>query len=359
MPNLERRIVSVDALRGVAALAVVFWHWQHFWPRGAVTDDLLPLFTLFWPLYKYGYLGVDLFFCISGFVFFTIYADQVASGAVSAVRFAVLRFSRLYPLHFVTLIAVAVLQFVYHASQSQFFVYTENTPAYFLLQLFLASNWLSSRGSFNGPIWSVSIEALLYVSFFCVAKFRLTHPFILAALSISGLILMTSNGFLGRGLFSFYLGCLCAITVRQLSTVRSLSLAAIVALAAVPCFAWLWDRQALAFAPVDALMVVIVFPVLVIVLALADDALRLVTRRLRWLGDISYSSYLLHFPLQLAVVTWLAWTGLEIDFRSPLTLAAFFVLLILLSLLCYRYFERPAMQWLRTKLQRLPITQAA
>lgn len=359
MPNLERRIVSVDALRGVAALAVVFWHWQHFWPRGAVTDDLLPAFSLFWPFYKYGYLGVDLFFCISGFVFFTIYADQVASGSVSAIRFAILRFSRLYPLHFVTLIAVAVLQSIYYSSQSHFFVYTGNTPTYFLLQLFLASNWFSSTGSFNGPIWSVSIEVLLYVSFFCVAKFRLTHPFFLAALSIAGFLLMDFNGFLGRGLFSFYLGCLCAIAVRQLAAERSLLLISMAALAAVPCFVWLWDRQALASASVDALMVAVVFPVLVIVLALADDALTPVTRRLRWLGDISYSSYLLHFPLQIFVVTWLALTGMEIDFRSPLTLAAFFVLLIFLSLLCYRYFERPAMQWLRTKLQRPAVTQAA
>jgi peptidoglycan/LPS O-acetylase OafA/YrhL len=359
MPNLERRIVSVDALRGIAALAVVFWHWQHFWPRGTVTNDLLPAFSLFWPFYTYGYLGVDLFFCISGFVFFTIYTDQVASGSVSAIRFAILRFSRLYPLHFVTLIAVAVLQSVYYANQSHFFVNTENTPAYFLLQLFLASNWLSSSGSFNGPIWSVSIEALLYVFFFCVAKFRLTHPFFLAALSICGFLLINSNGFLGRGLFSFYLGCLCAVVVKRLSTDRSLSLVQIAAIVAVPCFAFVWNGQALASVPVDAWMVVIVFPALVIALALADDALTPVTCRLRWLGDISYSSYLLHFPLQLCVVTSLALTGGTVDFSSPLTLAAFFASLIFLSLLSYRYFERPVMQWLRMRLQSPAVAQVA
>ena len=83
------RIEGLDVLRLFAALSVVLFHYSF---RGAAADDLtrvsLPALV---PVTKYGYLGVDLFFVISGFV--------IAWSAEGRhwLQFAVARFARIYP----------------------------------------------------------------------------------------------------------------------------------------------------------------------------------------------------------------------------------------------------------------------
>jgi peptidoglycan/LPS O-acetylase OafA/YrhL len=340
---IERRIVSIDALRGLAALVVVLWHWPHFFELQATPDDALPFYRLLWPFYRYGAWGVDLFFCISGFVFFTQYAATLAQRKMSAFAFGVLRFSRLYPLYLATLLYVAALQPVFFRQTGHYFVYTDNSPASFILQLLFASNWWVRPYSFNGPIWSVSVEVVLYLSFFIVARYAGMKPLILVAIGIAGIFLMPVNEEIGRGFSSFYVGCLCGIVVSG-ARARQLRLGACLALAAMIV---LWSQTSISRA--ELIVKWLAFPGAVIVLALTDDKLAWMSRRLHWLGDISYSSYLIHFPLQLTLVTVGTVLGLSIDFSSPLTLAAFFAALIGLSLMSFRFFERPMMRMIRAR----------
>jgi peptidoglycan/LPS O-acetylase OafA/YrhL len=171
--GVPARFYSLDALRGVAALAVIFWHWQDFFFHGTQPDPQFsaprqPFYSLFRPFYTDGWRAVDLFFCLSGFVFHWLYAQKISDRAVSAREFSVLRFSRLYPLHLVTLLFVAGAQVIWLQRSGSFFVYKDNDLYHFGLQLMMASNWGLERGpSFNVPIWSVSVEVFLYALFFC------------------------------------------------------------------------------------------------------------------------------------------------------------------------------------------------
>jgi len=65
VPGVTAHLHSLDALRGLAALAVVFWHWQNFFFKGttpaAFNRGDQPLFAVFAPLYKDGFLAVNLF----------------------------------------------------------------------------------------------------------------------------------------------------------------------------------------------------------------------------------------------------------------------------------------------------------
>lgn len=346
----QTRLTSIDALRGLASLAVVLWHWQHFFPPGSVPADHYPMFQLLWPLYQYGRWGVELFFTISGFIFFWLYAEPVAAGRVGGWTFAVLRFSRLYPLHVAALLFVAVVQYLHRSATGDDFIYNSNSPIQFVQQLLLLSAWDERSYTFNGPTWSVVVEVSLYAMFFCLAKLRLATLPAVAAICAVMALLLHGDAPLVRGMHSFFLGGLCALLIREARSPAGLPRAAWFYLPAVIACLMI-DRV---LAPngtiVEFIAYTFLFPVLVALAVMFDEPLRPLSSRLEWLGNISYSSYLLHFPLQLTIVTAAAMAGLSVDYLSPLTLTAFMVVLIALSLCCYHWFERPALDALRRHL---------
>src|SRR5437762_3835756 len=196
LPSIPKRLYSLDVLRGLAALSVVFWHWQHFSYSGTqpaiVSPERLPLYPVFFLFYTKGALAVDLFFSLSGFVFFWLYSDSVSRKTISGREFAWLRFTRLYPLHLATLLAVAFGQWAYHSRTGAFFVYHFNDAKHFALNLFLGSSWGLENGfSFNGPVWSVSVEVALYAMFFLWCRRLPIRMIGLAAMSAAGFLLIT------------------------------------------------------------------------------------------------------------------------------------------------------------------------
>lgn len=74
-------------------------------------------------------------------------------------------------MHFLTLVIVAVLQAVSVARFGASQIYDNNNVYHFVLQLFFASEWgLQAGHSFNAPIWSVSVEILVYAGFWLVHR---------------------------------------------------------------------------------------------------------------------------------------------------------------------------------------------
>jgi peptidoglycan/LPS O-acetylase OafA/YrhL len=84
------RAYELDILRRLAALFVVIHHWRFlFFPMTFVAPnyDALPLHTILMPIYSFGELFVELFFSISGYVFFWLYADAIADRQIDVKRF--------------------------------------------------------------------------------------------------------------------------------------------------------------------------------------------------------------------------------------------------------------------------------
>jgi len=154
------RLYSLDAARAIAALAVVLQHWQHFlWQdRFAAPTEASPLYWLFSPFYDKGARAVTFFFCLSGFIFYWLYAQKVRERTVGPASFAMLRLSRLYPLHLATLLACIALQWPLTAMLGHPVVVENNDFRHFLLNLPLIHYWGFEDGySFNGPSWSISV----------------------------------------------------------------------------------------------------------------------------------------------------------------------------------------------------------
>jgi len=301
---------------------------------------------------------VDLF-CLSGFVFFYLYANVIRDGRMIGDSFALLRFSRLYPLHFATLISVAVLQAIYLRQHGAYFVYQANDVPQFVVHFLLISSWPPNFVfAYNGPIWSVSIEVMLYITFFALCRVKLTAPIFLTALSILGILVWMKIPMVGRGFHSFFLGGLCYYIVQRQqggNNFRWIYLAACIgAVEAVSIGATLIRGNPRLM---ETLVVSVAFPALIVTLALLDKRIGRFTRPIGWIGNLSYSSYLLHFPLQLTLVVVAFGLGVTVDYSSPLTLLLFMTALIAISLWSFYAFERPLQGYLRRLV--LPRIEAA
>lgn len=353
------KLLGLELLRFVCALAVLVWHYQHFAYLGSTLPSSFatasqPLYPVLAPLYQRGYYGVDIFWCISGFIFFWRYRDAIANRLVSGKKFFVLRFSRLYPLHIATLLLVALLQPIYSRANGSFFVYPYNDLPHFGLQLFMASNWGLEKGaSFNGPIWSISLEVLVYGVFYLLLAYLGRSWLVsVAVIGICALLRMLNVNYAILDCLEFYYaGGLAAIVYRSIASRERRAVATYAAwcvIAAVPIFAAV-------FAP--ARHTGLTFPILVaytpiLLFCLCADfkAPPLVRRCIEAAGNMTYSSYLLHFPLQLTLVLAFAACNIPVPFHSTGFFCAFIGVTLLASYFTYEHFERPAQRLLRRRL---------
>nr|WP_185829102.1 acyltransferase [Sphingomonas ginkgonis] len=334
MTPVRTRYHYVDLLRGLAALAVLVTHYRWFYARFPADwrDDVsLPFSRYLWPIYQHGGWAVEVFWALSGFVFAVAYGSL--GRTLSPREFWIHRISRLYPLHLVTLIVVALLQSMSFARFGHALIYPNNDLKHLVLQLLFASNWFTQTPSFNAPIWSVSVEVLVYF-FFLAFMLRWgpsrTVAAVLAVLSIAFFKLTGSMLGLCSGLF--FLGAIIGFSRDRL--------------AVAPVLAALLAAAAGLYFSVDIVIFCVGAPALVAGFALLDQRAPSFPRPLRLIGAITYSVYLWHMPIL-------------ISFRlneviPPLWL--FCAVTIAAALLSYRCIESPAQHWLRNKLLSKPVT---
>ena len=369
----EERFVGLDAARGVGAVSVVLWHWSHFLEHGSAPGGLdpaaRPLFgPLYW-FYSYGWMGVDFFFVLSGFIFFWFYRIPVARRQITAWEFVRRRFARLYPLYGATLVLVIVLQYWYFQTHGDTFVYPAGNASDLLQAITLTSHWWPNQGwFFNGPGWSISVECFLYLVFFLAARYSADgEVMIFGALAAVGLGLSLVHWPIGRGLVSFFTGTLLARSLLWLSGTNSFKrhsvkiLGGTLAIGLV-LLAGVWAIPhvlaavggVIPRAPgwtnsiIRNVVTLVVFPYLVFLVALTERIVPFRSEAMRHLGDCSYSIYLLHFPFQLLTVLVLGAMGVgESIFLAPAFLVIWTALLFSLGWLSYHYFERPMQRYIR------------
>jgi len=342
----------VDVMRGFAAFIIIFWHYQHFFFAPGATQPLAgsrpsqPFYDEFRLLYEHGKYAVQLFWAISGFVFAHVYHGRRASTR----SFVVNRVARLYPLHLLTLLVVAALQAIAQARFGHPMVYQHNSLGQFLLHLGLASNWWPTViYSFNAPIWSVSIEVLIYAVFWLALPFLFRLGLLLPAMMAIGSIIACFylNGYI---LFmcaaSFFGGA--ALFAVYATRSKALCLLFGVALVLIGMWAWSESLDMRRYAAVPAYSLA-----LVLLTALLEPTSKTSwLDRLRWLGDASYGIYLWHFPVQLLL--FLTIPGLALTHepaRHPLFLIMFIVVVTAIAVVSYRIVELPARKWLRDRLE--------
>jgi peptidoglycan/LPS O-acetylase OafA/YrhL len=354
-PGPANKLLGLEVLRFLTAFAILVFHYRHFFfvadkPVGLV-NDRLPLYGLLHAFYDAGACGVWIFWCISGFIFFWKYRDAIADRSVGGWKFFVLRLSRLYPLHIVTLLLVALLQPLYFNLNGYFFVYQNNDLTHFLLQLVMASNWglQNNLFSFNGPIWSISVEVLVYFVFFIMLL--ATRSWLLNLVVIAACL--NASGQIAICFAFFYIGGLAAIARRAVMlSAHRLAAEGAGWFAAIAFPLWAWHVTNGDLGSMDFVLLLTYTPILLFCLSRDIAMPASVQKAVEAAGNMTYSSYLLHFPFQLMVVL-----GFAI-FRTPIPLydGTFFGVYICVTLLAsyftYRYFEAPAQNMIRELLLR-------
>lgn len=336
--NKERTayVHSLDGVRGLAALVVVFYHVEYFhnW-------------------FARGYLAVDLFFILSGFVLTHRYGQQAARRE-HFLRFAWARFARLYPLHFATLALLVVAEFALSHYGKHAVIQGELGYSLILNLLLLQAVGFADSPSWNTSAWSISAEFwfnLLWFAALGVALCRrIARPLLILVWGF-GLLLLFKNFELidhhmekVAGLTSALLRCAVGfacgalICYFRVEAERLSRWAAVVGLLTAVLIA------ALAPVAMDYWVVAVVFPLLVMASLGSARESRLVAflewRPIAWLGVVSYSVYLNHL-LVIKAVNLLA-SKLDVLSRGILIV----VTVLGISALTYRFVEAPARRWL-------------
>ena len=311
-----RRLYALDVVRFIACFWVLIWHYQHFFmvepgvlPEGWSRESQ-PLYQLFSLFYENNY-GVQVFWALSGMVFFYVYWEAVQKRRVGAWQFFVNRVSRLYPLICITTIVVFIIQQLNIRIFGCYFIYPNNSVLDLLRNLLCIPYIVPNDGpSLNNPFWSVSIELVFYALFFFMARF--SH--------VPGLI-----------------GSAVALTVFLNSP--------------IPRFVVGYDRlnscgRYFFFGGV----VWCVFSILAkrarfLVLGMRRfQSLGLLVQRM---GDVSFGMYLWHVPVQLFLIALCRLGVIPFVPNSPCMLLIFLVCVIAVSILSFIYVEVPMRKWIR------------
>lgn len=302
---------ALESLRGLAALGVAASHavWTHSFHQSGLVAN--------------AWLFVDLFFVLSGFVLAHTYAAGLEGGP-ALKRFALRRVFRLYPLHLATLAlfvaAHLVFVFVLYRSPADSGFTAANEPFFAQLAAHLtlthAAGVVPSTG-FNGPSWSISAEAFAYVVFALVAASPLWargRALAFIVLAVVGLVMLLRTASTGtlfatfdagiwRALYGFSIGAVAAsllVLARSFFAHRGALAGAVqaVGLIAVVAFVASFNKT-----NPFTLAAPLLFMVVILALAAAPQtpvSQALSAKPLVALGTISYSVYLIHYPIALA-----------------------------------------------------------
>lgn len=341
---------SLTGLRIVAAAWVLVYHFR----------NRLGLDLERFGLIAKGYLGVDLFFILSGFILSHVYMRAYAEGRFGYGSFLWARLARLYPVHLLTLAATIVLWALGRWVGASFEVQAFD-PAAIPQHLMLIHAWWSTPTvQWNFPSWSISAEWFAYLLFpaTAVASGALrARPVLAVVLAVAlffvldaivqafggSLTRLTAQGGALRIVPSFAMG----VALHRLGLTRSIP----------PALAWPGAALALTWIIMATTLGLgdrWTWPglaALIFCLAEADKTGRasfLAAPLAVYLGEVSYAVYMTHLPVDIAYFEaldrlpapapgpwmWIAWLGV-------------LAVCLVVSVLVYHGVERPARRWLR------------
>jgi peptidoglycan/LPS O-acetylase OafA/YrhL len=376
------RMDSLDALRGICALSVALFHFE---TAGFFTNIRY---------FRHGWMLVDFFFVLSGFVITCAYSEHLRQG-YSIKSFLLLRFARIWPLHVFMLLCFFALEMsklvVQVGPATPLFAPPRELGSLFINLFFLQVFRIYNHLTWNALSWSIAAEFWVYIAAAIIFRFiKRGSSYLFAIITVAGAIWMILSGppFLNLTYDGAVVRCLYGFSIGSLAWV---------AFAARlnredPCGtrhfgSGLWTTLEVAVVAASGAAVTLsssgpfttflplLFGLCVLVLAHQRGQLTGLLRHksLVWLGSISYSMYMIHVFLEGRVLDFLSLMGIVLgaapvnrlvvdgvshrilvgsELFINLTVAALLVLIITTAYACYRFIEQPCNRWARARIRR-------
>ena len=359
-PDSKGHYDILDGLRGVAAVVVVIFHLF----EANATSHLNQIIN-------HGYLAVDFFFLLSGFVIGYAYDDRW--GKMTLKGFFKRRLIRLHPMVVMGMIVGAI---AYYFQASGLFPMIGPMPVWKLMLTMVVGFTLlpipvsmDIRGwqemhPLDGPGWSLFFEYIaniLYALF--VRKFsnKVLSVFVfIAGCALIHLAVTSPNGdIIGgwsitpaqlhigitRTAYPFFAGLLLS-RVSKLTQIKnaffwcSLMVVVVLSIPRIGGAQHLWMNGLY-----DSLCVIFVFPLIVYLGASGEVTGKFASKVCKFLGDISYPLYITHYPLIYTYTAWIVDHKVSVKNAFPVNLLVL-VSSIVLAYACLKLYDEPVRKWM-------------
>jgi len=343
MKKKSIQFLTLDALRGLAAIIVAIFHFSPWWG---------------------GYLAVDFFLVLSGFILSHSYLYK--DNTTTVIDFIGHRLARLYPLHIFTLFTFIIASIFVNGSAP---IYTDGTLFTFIQHLTLTQNiGFNPRGlTYNYPSWSISVEFWVNVLFILyISKATKNSTLFITAL-IGILIIYGNTGHLDtqsenyysfinsgiiRGISSFFLGILSyRIYIYYRKNIYLIKYISYIEVLCVIVVSVIVIARSGKFSGLDV-FAPFVFMFVVAVFTFETGFLSKRILKLKYLGEISYSIYL----NQITVLITIKYLLSRFDLSKSSVLLVYLIVLIIYSHFTFQYIEKPLRKKGRNLLSKITAT---
>lgn len=352
----KRHFKILDALRGVAAIVVVLFHILEFYSEGDHVKQLI----------NHGYLAVDFFFMLSGYVMSHAYDDRW--GTMTLKDFFKRRVIRLHPM---IMMGMTIGAICFYFGESEMFPKIADTSMWkLILVLFIGYTLIPVPSSIdirgwnemhplNGPAWSLFLEYFANILHALVLR-KLSKIMLGIFVAIAGIALIhmavtSPNGDIIGGwsieseqlrigitrlMFPYMAGMLLRRTIKIIKTkstfiLSSLLLVLILSFPRLGGYEHVWINGLY-----DSLIVILIFPIIIYLGAIGEIKNKYSEKVCTFLGDISYPIYIIHYPFIYVFYAWITNNKIPINVGVWAGLGLLFIT-ILLSYAILKLYDEP------------------
>lgn len=353
----------LDGLRGVAAIIVVIFHVLEAYSG-----------TRFKQIINHGYLAVDFFFLLSGFVVAYAYDDRW--GKMTQWDFYKRRLIRLQPMVIMGSIIGAIF---FYTQAGATFPLIAQTPVWKMLLVMLVGftmiplpismdirGWQEMH-PLNGPAWSLFFEYVANILYALVfrrfsKKVLTVFVVIFAALLVRYLVWGPQGDVIGgwsinaeqlnigftRLLYPFFAGILLCrmgklIHIKNAFTICSLLLIVVFAIPRVGDGHTLWMNGLY-----ESFTIILMFPLIVAIGAGGHITGGFAKKACKFLGDISYPIYITHYALIYTYTAWVADNKIPMGYGMQIG-ALLVIAAVAIAWVCLKFYDEPVREWLRKR----------